>query len=332
MWNAVQCAVRGRGHEKTDIPCQDKTAFAAENGVQVIALADGAGSAKLSHYGAEAVTRHICSLLCSRFGQYFSNKDGVSVKQELLDETGGCLRSLADQLGCEVKKLASSLLFVAVCGEHFIMAHIGDGVIGYLKNGELKVASQPENGEFANTTVFTTSREALLTMRLFKGSLGPIQGFVLMSDGTEASLYDKREHRLAAVLKRIMDMTAIIPPAKVEEQLKQSFEQVVKAPTTDDCSIALLTCVRKDFSGYAHLSHAQKCRLLQINPLSPKRRLRRYDQILCFLQESRTLTQTARRLCLKPKYAKRYLDRLQALSLVEKEGLRYHTLLILEKS
>ena len=60
MWNSVECAVQGRGHIKSDIPCQDKTFHVHENGVDVIALADGAGSARLSHYGAEFVTKQIC--------------------------------------------------------------------------------------------------------------------------------------------------------------------------------------------------------------------------------------------------------------------------------
>ena len=60
MWNVIQCAAQGRSHIKSDIPCQDKTYSAFDNDTQVIALADGAGSAKLSHYGAETVTKFIC--------------------------------------------------------------------------------------------------------------------------------------------------------------------------------------------------------------------------------------------------------------------------------
>ena len=46
MWNIIQCAVKGRSHEKVNMPCQDKTYALFENDVQTIALADGAGSAK----------------------------------------------------------------------------------------------------------------------------------------------------------------------------------------------------------------------------------------------------------------------------------------------
>ncbi len=47
MWNIIQCAVKGRSHEKVNMPCQDKTYALFENDVQTIALADGAGSAKI---------------------------------------------------------------------------------------------------------------------------------------------------------------------------------------------------------------------------------------------------------------------------------------------
>ena len=77
MWNIIQCAVKGRSHEKVNMPCQDKTYALFENDVQTIALADGAGSAKLSHFGAETVTRCICEEMVQKFDDYFNNEDGI---------------------------------------------------------------------------------------------------------------------------------------------------------------------------------------------------------------------------------------------------------------
>lgn len=133
MWNVIQCAAQGRSHIKSDIPCQDKTYSAFDNDTQVIALADGAGSAKLSHYGAETVTKFICSELTEKFDTYFSDNDGASVKQQLIEGMLKSLSKTANQLECEIKELASTLLFVAIKNNQFIIAHIGDGVVGYLK-------------------------------------------------------------------------------------------------------------------------------------------------------------------------------------------------------
>lgn len=331
MWNVIQCAIQGRGHIKSNTPCQDKTYSIITDSIQVIALADGAGSARLSHYGAETVTKFICSELNEKFYAYFADNDGVAVKQQLIEGLLKILNETAKQLNCEMKELASTLLFVAVKNEQFIIAHIGDGVIGYLKNNELKIASQPENGEFVNTTVFTTSKDAIMTMKLIKGSLGEIQGFVLMSDGTETSLYSKKERKLADVLKKIMQMSTIVSVDKVQEQLKQSFENVIINATTDDCSIAMLVKTNDAFKGYLNLDSKQKCKLLGINSGKSKKIIMRYDDILVYLQNKQSILQIARKIHLKPKYTKKYINRLCMLNFIEKNGNCYHTILIMNK-
>lgn len=329
MWNVIQCAIQGRGHIKSNTPCQDKTYSMITDTMQVIALADGAGSARLSHYGAETVTKFICLELTDKFDAYFADNNGAAVKQQLIERLLKSLNETAKQLDCEIKELASTLLFVAVRNEQFIIAHIGDGVIGYLKNDELKIASQPENGEFVNTTVFTTSKDAIMTMKLIKGSLGEIQGFVLMSDGTETSLYSKKERKLADILKKIMQMSTIVSTDKVQGQLKQSFENVIINATTDDCSIAMLVKTNDSFKGYLQLTNEQKCKLLGLNSSTSKKTIRRYDDILVYLQNKQSVSQIARRIYLKPKYTKKYIDKLCMLNFVEKNCGYYHTILIM---
>ena len=322
MWSVIQCAVRGRSHIRADIPCQDKTYSVFDNNTQVIALADGAGSAKLSHHGAESVVKFIGLKLNERFDAYFNDKDGVSVKRKIINELLKSLNETAEQLNCKIEELASTLLFVAVKNDRFIIAHIGDGVIGYLKNDELKLASQPENGEFINTTIFTTSKDAIMTMKLIKGHVGEIQGFVLMSDGTEASLYSKKEQKLADVLKKIMQRSTIASVDGLQEQLKQSFENVIVNATTDDCSIAMMVKNR----GYLQLSDICKCEVLQINAASSKKTIRRYDDILVCLQNEQPIYEIARKIHLKPKYVKKHIDKLCRLNFVEKNGNCYHTI------
>lgn len=330
MWNVIQCAIQGRGHIKLNTPCQDKTYSMVTDTIQVIALADGAGSARLSHYGAATVTKFICSELTEKFDAYFSNNDGATLKQHLIERLLKNLNETAIQLDCEVKELASTLLFVAVKNEQFIIAHIGDGVIGYLKNDEMKIASHPENGEFVNTTVFTTSKDAIMTIKLIKGSLGEIQGFVLMSDGTETSLYSKKERKLADILKKIMQLSTIVSTDKVQEQLKQSFENVIINSTTDDCSIAMLVKTYDSFKGYLRLDNKQKCKLLNIKYFATKKRIfKRYDAILVYLQNKQSISKIARKIHLKIKHTKKYIDKLYMLNFIEKNGDYYHTILIM---
>ena len=240
MWNIIQCAVKGRSHEKVNMPCQDKTYALFENDVQTIALADGAGSAKLSHFGAETVTRCISEEMVQKFDDYFNNEDGMTVKQQMIEVIEKRLEQTAKQQECDMIDLASTLLFVAIKDNKFIMAHIGDGIIGYLKQDELKIATHPMNGEFINTTVFTTSMDVVRETRLIKGGVEEIKGFVLMSDGTESSLYNKKDDKFADVVKKIMKMSMKSEIKIVEKQLKQSFENVVSKATVDDCSMIMI--------------------------------------------------------------------------------------------
>lgn len=330
MWNSIQCAVQGRGHIKTDAPCQDKTFAKNENNVQVIALADGAGSARLSHVGAEYVTRQICDNLSNDFDMYFQEDDGTAIKRKIISDLMFGLKNLATENECEINDLASTLLMVAIKDEKYIIVHIGDGVIGYLKNNQLKVASHPENGEFVNTTVFVSSNDVLATMKLLKGTLGDIIGFALMSDGTENSFYSKRDKTLAPALKKLMELTRILNIQCLENEIYKSFENVVKNNTTDDCSLALI--VKKDcsFHGYNKLTAEEKASMLfGKNDTSCKRVMRKYDKILNYLKTPKTLDTVARKIYSKRKYAKKYLEHLQERNLVVKEGNYYRTIIIL---
>lgn len=332
MWNTVHCAVRGKSHIKEDIPCQDKTyALESEEGY-VIALADGAGSARLSQYGAEYVTKSVCESLMKDFDVYFSEEDGVAIKRKIIHDLRNGLEEVASEQVCQIKDLASTLLVAAVNKGRYILVHIGDGVIGFLRDDELKVATQPENGEYANTTVFVTSADVLHSMKILKGNLGTINGFVLMSDGTENSLYDKREKRLAPAVKKLMKLSQVMVKECLESELKDCFEEVVKEVTTDDCSIAMLVQEDSSFKGYNELTQDQKEKMLgfEAGELSKKKR-KSYDAILNYLTTPNTLDKVSWQIFMLKKYANRYLEQLLEQNLIVKQDGLYRTAVILNK-
>lgn len=86
MWSFSSCQIQGRGHIKNHVPCQDKTKTIFENGTYVIALADGAGSAKLSHYGASCVVESIGDLFIHHFEDLYANEDGRQVKLAIMEK------------------------------------------------------------------------------------------------------------------------------------------------------------------------------------------------------------------------------------------------------
>ena len=228
----------------------------------------------------------------------------------------------------ELKDLASTLLVAAVSDEKFFLAHLGDGVIGYLNDAGLKVASTPDNGEFSNETVFITSANAASRMRIYKGELKSISGFILMSDGTEQSLYNKRNKTLAPAVKRLMHRTCLVSAEVLTPQLEEALG-VVLENTQDDCSVAILARTSEQLPPLMKLPLSERKSLYQIEGSSVFRRVRqkisRCDKICAVLEKPKTLRQFARKLRIKPRQAKRKLQRLLNVGLITQTDLGYQT-------
>lgn len=323
MWKAAFCAVTGRAHVMVGTPCQDKVCSALRNGVSAIALCDGAGSAKLSHYGAECTAQTVCDYLCAHFDDIYANSDANVVRKALLESILSALTALSQKMQCDIKELASTLLFVAVKNATFIAGHIGDGVLGYLKGDALLVASKPNNGEFVNTTMFTTSSGSASAMRLMKGILGEVHAFVIMSDGTETSFYNKRKGTLAPVLKRLMHLCAWREETVIEAMLQDALSGVMARATGDDMSIAFLVNTDK-FPLFYELSKENKLAMLSIKRKIPNRCIKHYDDILSCLSQPMTLYKMQRKIHLKPSRAQKYADRLAQYGIISKIGDVYY--------
>ena len=93
---------------------------------------------------------------------------------------------------------------------------------------------------YLNVTTFVTSEEALPSMRLFKGTMKNKDAFVLMSDGTEQSLYHKPTKTLAGIIVKLMHRTCLLDSGTMKAQLEDAFASVISRNTQDDCSIAIL--------------------------------------------------------------------------------------------
>lgn len=245
MFKEFHHQARGHGHLRDGTPVQDRTKYLSRGGVQVLCLADGAGSASHSQFGAQAVVDEGCAVLVDRFAEYAGSNDGVEVKVDLLKRLAAKVAAVAERQNVSSDDLASTFLCVAVSGNRFLGAHIGDGVVGYLKYGDLRVISGPDNAEFANQTTFVTSARALESMRLFRGSLDGVSGFVLMSDGTGDSLYDARTGELAGACSKIIEAVGTAPGrqsknSEYKKRLRRLVNVTIRNATKDDCSIGVL--------------------------------------------------------------------------------------------
>jgi hypothetical protein len=328
MWKSVSCEVQGLGHVRNDVPCQDKTICLANNGVQVIALADGAGSAPLSHYGAQCVVKTVAELLTDNFEELYDCTDGLSVKQQIVSTISIAIEAKADELKCATGDLASTLLFVAATDDKYILGHIGDGIIGYLSGMKIKVAFPPSNGEFANETVFITSNNAIKVMNLAKGRIGDIIGFTIMSDGTEASLYHKPSGTLSNIVTKLISRTFLTEQLAMQKQLLSTFENVIRRKTQDDCSIAIIARSGVSVDYIASLDFEKQCEYFRISHKLAKSKV--HERVIQYLTIMRAISSQpksaktiARENRLKLKSIRRLANKLHEAGVVSKNNGKY---------
>lgn len=262
-WIGVGARCVGTSHKATGTPCQDAVgAIVDDNGVSVIVLADGAGSAKYSHYGAAYVVGRAAELAIEHYDEAFRTSASPNkFKRKLIEQlqielarmaTNGFVVTDSDGNGslvkCDTRELASTLLLVAVKSNSFIAVHVGDGVIGAevsrFGQRRLEVIGRPENGEFANETIFVTSSVAVEDSKVETGSIlerhRGVEGFIVMSDGPEAALYEKRANRLAPSCSKLLRAASELDEEDMNAQLRHTLEDVISQKTSDDCSIGIL--------------------------------------------------------------------------------------------
>lgn len=235
--------VIGRDHIKNHLPCQDVTYKRKTKKFYFLALADGAGSYENSHFGASYILKALASYLENNFEKLFF-EEGSSKKITTFIEYS--LKHFAVVNAFAFKELSSTLQFVAVKDNNFLVGHIGDGLIGILdKENNIKVFSQAENGEFANETYFTTSESKEDRLRIKKipeRKSKDTLGFILLSDGSCQSLYSKRDKFLSKANITIINFLRDYSEEEVDRILYNNLANIISQAegANDDCSIAII--------------------------------------------------------------------------------------------
>jgi len=238
-WKYAAASVRGKSHIKQNLPCQDRVRAILEDDIAVCALSDGAGSYNYPEIGAETVTNILCNTMKSDFKILFERDEG-QIKDYLLYTLRHYLFCTSYVMNTDIREYASTLLFVVIHEDNYISGHIGDGVIGVLRNGNIEVLSHPENGEFHNITYFVTDPTAHEHLRIQKGKLEDTTGFILMSDGVSDSLYSNTDRVLTEAANQMLNWLNVYDPQIVRKALEDNIKNVFQKHTTDDCSIILL--------------------------------------------------------------------------------------------
>lgn len=332
MWRFFHSTSQGRRHIREGIPCQDKTAArVGSDNSYVIALADGAGSARLSHIGAQIACDTIVSLLLNTFDSCWNASDSGPIKDKMITSIVSKLTDAANEEGNQVSDYASTLLAVAIKDEKYIAVHIGDGVIGCIKNQESKVVSSPTNGEFSNVTVFITSDNVKETIKLLKGKTDEIAMFILFSDGAQQCLYNKAKNELAPAIESIYKNSFLYSNSDFQKELEITLTEVIGENTTDDCSIALIIHSDPSQISYAEMTSAEKYQLFGISSKNPNKdkRLAQLEKLVSYLQTSHTSKEIADYYHMKLKYAKKKIKYLENKGLISLINNKYKATILI---
>ena len=187
MWRCVPASVIGSSHERIGTPCQDACESlrlnTGDEELMLVAIADGAGSATLSHVGSAEATRHLLSVV--RQAQPKRKELTQAQAREWMQEVLTHLASVAERENTHISQLACTLLLGIVAKDGAVFVQIGDGGWVVQMEDAILLGTWPQNGEFANVTTFITTEAALDTLQFVRLD-GKVSGFAGFTDGLQS--------------------------------------------------------------------------------------------------------------------------------------------------
>jgi hypothetical protein len=193
-WRVVGASVRGSGHEKTNLPCQDAHAHQVVEGDWVVAAAaDGAGSAPLAEVGARVAADYATAALADRLRAHLSGASVVAgadgwrdALTEVLRRSRAAVEEEARTRQRSSRELASTLLLMLLGPTATMAAQIGDGaMVTSTEAGAVEALTRPpQGGEYANETVFLTAPRALEAVQ-FAYREAPVASAAALTDGLQ---------------------------------------------------------------------------------------------------------------------------------------------------
>ena len=222
-WIINSAKTVGRSHIRENLPCQDSVASLQKNGVSVIALSDGCGSAPLSHYGSDVTVKALCDILVSDFDKLYDG-DENNTRQAIVTAIIENVRKFMSDNShivfdfklnnpqhyekfknnwpgfTQAEKIYpltlfdATVQFVAVKEDKVMAGRLGDGVIADIRNGALRILSSEDkvgvesNATWYPSTVLLASENKAINpwekFEILKGGNSYEYGmFLIMSDG-----------------------------------------------------------------------------------------------------------------------------------------------------
>lgn len=234
----------GRRNTSDQKDCEDVVAYqrSESQGWIVVALADGAGSAENAREGAQISAITTIEAVKYNHKEIYAMNDDLAIKF-ILTEVIERLGQAAKEKQQPLKSFASTLLFIVIVKDRFLLGQLGDGRIAVLKSqaDQWDSAFSPVKGEFHNETIFTVSSNAQQLIKSREEPVDDIMGCVLMSDGAEESLFERETGKFSAAIDTFyVWLTGKNGRKQIKRALSQALQGPMKEKTFDDLSVAIM--------------------------------------------------------------------------------------------
>lgn len=238
---ALGGSVRGKYHAHNALHRDDSFHFLISDQWSIIAVADGAGSCRLSRLGAKIAVENAVKFLSEKLSDY-SLSEGEDLNQPLNEELlplrsfmVDCVIDCRNQLEIEannreisIKDLSTTLLISILkkWKDRVLIAgiQVGDGAIAILSSNSITPLSEGDSGEFAGETTFISSKsiDSALPHKVQFTLKEDFKAIALMTDGVADDFFPTDP----AMLKLFESVIPLFD--KKENELKSSILEWLK--------------------------------------------------------------------------------------------------------
>jgi hypothetical protein len=208
-------------------------------------VADGAGSAKRSHQGAQEAADTAVAYLAEHLGKSSPEQDQAwhDLLKATLKESRTALEQLADP--DPLRDLATTLLLVVATTQNLIALQLGDGgIVCRSLSGELKVLSKPNQSEYINETDFLTSDDYLDAAHITIIPATCAESIAVFTDGVQFLALHSALNQAHEPFFTPLFTYAATPDADSRELADLLGSERVNALTDDDKTLVLAVRTR----------------------------------------------------------------------------------------
>lgn len=242
-WRTAYASEIGTSHIADGTPCQDHNLVDESGDCLIVAVADGAGSAKHSKRGAQVACSSAVHRLKIEIGQ---SEDGASCTAQNMRAAFECARqeveAEAAREGAECRDFASTLLVAVIGSTGSVFGQVGDGAVIYDAGDGLSLTHWPEQ-EMLNLTDFLTTGTLDDTL-VINSVQGTIDRLVMMTDGLTQLLLDFRSRTPhAPALERLLGAcSTACDPGGLNDDLRRFLNSDTVNIRSDDDKTLVLAC------------------------------------------------------------------------------------------